>query len=355
MDSVSDLASGLLTHEHINASSGLVSFTATPPTPVTATSQPNTTPMHDVPISTHFCSSCKKRIPFEAFQRRQNGSLYNTCTVCLTRTKQRKSHHGQQRVTTPTGTAEPRGTTRMSSDSRNQQITTSSALTPSSAPVPTPVSLAPAMPGNSDDSIRNVLENTAERRIISSNFPYCSVADDLDRIASSYDTSLLTTIPPSLPLLAPVRPPIAFPRGSQSPMRQPIPPAISTTASSSILPTQPTIASLGTRQCTSSVGHASEPPPNKRRRSDSITPSASNLMTPDAFVQLEHQRLELERQRLALDQERWREERAERLRWEQMYREQWQEEREQRKVFREREQHIWRILLSLKSLSETNM
>ncbi|KAJ2856838.1 hypothetical protein GGI22_003684 [Coemansia erecta] len=70
---------------------------------------------------------------------------------------------------------------------------------------------------------------------------------------------------------------------------------------------------------------------------------------PDAYVQLELQRLELERQRLALDQERWREERAERMRWEQMYREQWQEEREERKAFRERELHIWKILLALKA------
>ncbi|KAJ1962502.1 hypothetical protein GGI12_002614 [Dipsacomyces acuminosporus] len=49
--------------------------------------------LSDLPINTHFCSSCKKRMPFDAFQRRQNGNLYNTCISCLTRTKQRK---GQQ-------------------------------------------------------------------------------------------------------------------------------------------------------------------------------------------------------------------------------------------------------------------
>ncbi|KAJ2547102.1 hypothetical protein EV175_005351, partial [Coemansia sp. RSA 1933] len=79
--------------------------------------------------------------------------------------------------------------------------------------------------------------------------------------------------------------------------------------------------------------------------------NSTSHVIPDAYVQLELQRLEIERERLALDQERWREERAERMRWEQMYREQWQEEREERKSFREREMHIWRILLALKASS----
>ncbi|KAJ2504825.1 hypothetical protein GGI11_007218 [Coemansia sp. RSA 2049] len=73
---------------------------------------------------------------------------------------------------------------------------------------------------------------------------------------------------------------------------------------------------------------------------------------PDAYVQLELQRVELERQRLALDQERWREERAERLRWEQMYRDQWQEEREERRAFRDREMQVWRTLLVLTKASD---
>ncbi|KAJ2824723.1 hypothetical protein IWW50_003199, partial [Coemansia erecta] len=60
-------------------------------------------------------------------------------------------------------------------------------------------------------------------------------------------------------------------------------------------------------------------------------------------------RLELERRRLEIEQERWREERAERVRWEQMFREQWQEERDERKLFREREQHIWRLLLAMRT------
>ncbi|KAJ1927173.1 hypothetical protein EC988_010250 [Linderina pennispora] len=87
-------------------------------------------------------------------------------------------------------------------------------------------------------------------------------------------------------------------------------------------------------------------------RRDSL--GTGGLILPDAYVQLEYQRLELERQRLALDQERWREERAERIRWETMYREQWQEDREERRAFREREQHIWKILLSVRSGTDIN-
>ncbi|KAJ2180794.1 hypothetical protein GGF45_001822, partial [Coemansia sp. RSA 551] len=84
------------------------------------------------------------------------------------------------------------------------------------------------------------------------------------------------------------------------------------------------------------------PSPAKRQRTLSI---------PDSFVQLERHRLDLERRRLDAEQERWRDERAERMRWEQMFREQWQEEREERKVFREREQHIWRLLLAMRTES----
>ncbi|KAJ2778033.1 hypothetical protein GGI15_004307 [Coemansia interrupta] len=86
----------------------------------------------------------------------------------------------------------------------------------------------------------------------------------------------------------------------------------------------------------------------KRRRSSS---GEAVAVLPDAYVQLEFQRLELERQRLALDQERWREERASRLRWEEMFREQQQQDREDRRALREREQHMWRILSNLKELN----
>ncbi|KAJ2657489.1 hypothetical protein IWW48_004504 [Coemansia sp. RSA 1200] len=41
--------------------------------------------------SMHFCSSCKKRMAFDAFRRRKNGGLYSTCMSCLERTKVRKS------------------------------------------------------------------------------------------------------------------------------------------------------------------------------------------------------------------------------------------------------------------------
>ncbi|KAJ1846545.1 hypothetical protein LPJ73_004500, partial [Coemansia sp. RSA 2703] len=78
------------------------------------------------------------------------------------------------------------------------------------------------------------------------------------------------------------------------------------------------------------------PQGTKRRRSSS---GEAVAVLPDAYVQLEFQRLELERQRLALDQERWREERASRLRWEEMFREQQQQDREDRRALREREQH----------------
>ncbi|KAJ1829410.1 hypothetical protein LPJ56_000352 [Coemansia sp. RSA 2599] len=447
MESVADLANGLLSREHIGTSSGLVSFTATPPTPVTAASHPGDTPTHDAlssggsrrlhdsaadfPVSTHFCSSCKKRIPFEAFQRRQNGSLYNTCTACLTRTKQRKSH-GQQRAAgqraTPPGTAESmtsvaatsqgsgniaegaQQNTRAADDARHQQspsttAAAAAAATSSSSSATAVAAIAASLTGNTDDTMRSVLEagdaayasRTAAaataRRIISSGFPYGTVSDDLDRI-TSYDaaTSLLSTIPQSIPLIAaplhqPSSHPTVFPSGSQSPVRQPIPSAISA-SSSVVLPMQPAAgnASLGSHRRGLGAADQTESAAAKRRRLEAapprptglsidcmgaagrrqsadhahisappISPVSAGLVIPDAYVQLEYQRLELERQRLALDQERWREERAERLRWEQMCREQWQEEREQRKAFREREQHIWRILLSLRSLSETSL
>ncbi|KAJ2079364.1 hypothetical protein H4R24_003839 [Coemansia sp. RSA 988] len=69
----------------------------------------------------------------------------------------------------------------------------------------------------------------------------------------------------------------------------------------------------------------------------------------EAFVQLELQRLAAERQRMDLEQQRWREERAERQRWEQMFAERWREEREERRTAREREQNIWRILLGMRA------
>ncbi|KAJ1721172.1 hypothetical protein LPJ53_004273 [Coemansia erecta] len=112
-------------------------------------------------------------------------------------------------------------------------------------------------------------------------------------------------------------------------------------------------ASLMTAATASTVGGAvpsiNEMPLGiKRRRSNS---GEAVAVLPDAYVQLEFQRLELERQRLALDQERWREERASRLRWEEMFREQQQQDREDRRALREREQHMWRILSNLKELN----
>ncbi|KAJ2519494.1 hypothetical protein GGI11_002560 [Coemansia sp. RSA 2049] len=89
-----------------------------------------------------------------------------------------------------------------------------------------------------------------------------------------------------------------------------------------------------------------------QKHNDPPPRSAVSTLFPDAYVQLELQRVELERQRLALDQERWREERAERMRWEQMYRDQWQEEREERRAFRDREMQVWRTLLALTNASD---
>ncbi|KAJ2712479.1 hypothetical protein H4R23_006150, partial [Coemansia sp. Cherry 401B] len=98
--------------------------------------------------------------------------------------------------------------------------------------------------------------------------------------------------------------------------------------------------------------HATSNPgsPSKRPRAmrPGHTPRADSERT-DAYVRLEYRRLELEQQRLELEQERWREERADRMRWEQMCRERWQEEREERKAFRDREQHIWRMLLAMRA------
>ncbi|KAJ1946636.1 hypothetical protein FBU59_001982, partial [Linderina macrospora] len=93
--------------------------------------------------------------------------------------------------------------------------------------------------------------------------------------------------------------------------------------------------------------------PLRQTLSAQATNTAFGMITSPA-ADLEYQRLELERQRLALDQERWREERAERIRWETMYREQWQEDREERRAFREREQHIWKILLSVRGGTDVN-
>ncbi|KAJ1891833.1 hypothetical protein LPJ81_005669 [Coemansia sp. IMI 209127] len=115
----------------------------------------------------------------------------------------------------------------------------------------------------------------------------------------------------------------------------------------------------------STTSPSSPQPSAKRRRASTIATHCTHdhlrsqqhnvgHIIPDAYMQLELQRMELERQRLALDQERWREERAERMRWEQMYREQWQEEREERKAFRERELHIWKILLALKAPADSS-
>ncbi|KAJ2234132.1 hypothetical protein IWW45_003646 [Coemansia sp. RSA 485] len=349
----------------------------------------------DSSINTHFCSSCKKRIPFEAFQRRQNGNLYNTCMACLTRTKQRKGH-GQQRATTAqrvitpsingSGSTECIRRNTAGNDTRNQQSTRTSTPSVAATAAVVPVPRATSIPGSNDEpnrttetihnteTIRSVLEDPATaRRLITNGFPYGSMASDLDRIATYDASTLLPTLPANIPLLTAARQSshlAGFPSGSQSPIRQP--PAISA-ASSLTLPTQ--TAANGTQRRHITDIDSADVQPTKRRRSETTTVSRPGLSidcagasreTPDAqsptssngpmsfdlYVQLEYQRLELERQRLALDQERWREERMERQRWEQMYREQWQEEREQRKVFREREQHMWKILLSLKSFPE---
>ncbi|KAJ2807984.1 hypothetical protein H4R20_001054 [Coemansia guatemalensis] len=106
-------------------------------------------------------------------------------------------------------------------------------------------------------------------------------------------------------------------------------------------------------------------PPSKRRRSGAQSQPHTALAAEsreqgggsrwmeggcvEAFMRLELQRLAAERQRMELEQQRWREERAERQRWEQMFAERWREEREERRAAREREQNIWRILLGMRT------
>ncbi|KAJ1936637.1 hypothetical protein EC988_008138, partial [Linderina pennispora] len=97
MSSVAEIQSSLLTREGgvtVSAGPAIVgsqAFVTQSPVIVSSNSSPHqrTSPaqrqgngratLMDLPITTHFCSSCKKRMPFDAFQRRQNGSLYNTC------------------------------------------------------------------------------------------------------------------------------------------------------------------------------------------------------------------------------------------------------------------------------------
>ncbi|KAJ2864169.1 hypothetical protein GGI22_001788 [Coemansia erecta] len=331
----------------------------------------------------HFCSSCKKRMYSDAFRRRKNGGLYSTCIMCLDRTKIRKgaqrcrgggggavayterhaspvmsqdaaaaaAAHSQEQPQETGATvsasdpatnslcAEQQRT--MSSESPSQEISIVFVLLAGAdaweEPL-TPLSLGRTPTGHSDGPLRSrQLPHTIK---ITSNETGQTLS-----ATGSLASDDLGIIPPSSAVL-PWAIGLSQPAGRST--------------LQSLLPTSvPPVPEL----LTPTTSPLSPLPLAKRRRASTMATHCTHDLRlqqhhtghviPDAYVQLELQRLELERQRLALDQERWREERAERMRWEQMYREQWQEEREERKAFRERELHIWKILLALKAPNDS--
>ncbi|KAJ2401248.1 hypothetical protein GGI23_001523 [Coemansia sp. RSA 2559] len=296
----------------------------------------------------HFCSSCKKRMYSDAFRRRKNGGLYSTCIMCLDRTKIRK---GAQRCRGGGGGAvaytERHASPVMSQDaaaaaaahSQEQPQETGATVSADAWEEPlTPLSLGRTPTGHSDGPLRSrQLPHTIK---ITSNETGQTLS-----ATGSLASDDLGIIPPSSAVL-PWAIGLSQPAGRST--------------LQSLLPTSvPPVPEL----LTPTTSPLSPLPLAKRRRASTMATHCTHDLRlqqhhtghviPDAYVQLELQRLELERQRLALDQERWREERAERMRWEQMYREQWQEEREERKAFRERELHIWKILLALKAPNDS--
>ncbi|KAI8318832.1 hypothetical protein GQ54DRAFT_299811 [Martensiomyces pterosporus] len=404
--------------------------------------------LSDLPITTHFCSSCKKRMPFDAFQRRQNGSLYNTCISCLTRTKQRKGQQARSSNAETSGTPATSGAgSQQQQQSRlmvmpedpaalsdHQQLTPEAIAMSASnqqgglASAAAAAAIAAAAANDAQTALQranlSALDGTPPDTATYSNSTVASLpfartnTTESDGYRSrripltaaatfaSCPDELGITTAPSQAIGAPSI--IAAQRalGSQQQgdsqtwsvdaqnQQQATPPMLQSLPIRQTLSAQPASAfglSAATANASSSLSQlgaamSTPGPPSAKRfrtslsvlgsndrthpplaavagngvgdpsssltaigRRDSIGGSIGGLVIPDAYVQLEYQRLELERQRLAMDQERWREERAERLRWEQMYREQWQEEREERKAFREREQHIWKILLTLRN------
>ncbi|KAJ1664891.1 hypothetical protein IW140_003710 [Coemansia sp. RSA 1813] len=380
----------------INVSNGTLMTTASPfashtpaiggTTPVTMPNtsiaqqqQMHTSLLSELSASMHFCSSCKKRMCSDAFRRRKNGGLYSTCIACLERTKIRKgvqrcrsgggavasterhvspvaSHeavHSQQQpqgtgATTAIGVSES-ATNSLCAEQQNMSSESPSQAVADTWDEPlTPFSLGRAPTGNSDGhSLPRRLQHSSTSNNSSSSSETMASSSTINSLAPN-DLGIVPPPPPTTSLSWSSRISQADSR-SALPLLSPmsVVPSLHHPVPEILIPT---------------TSPLSPPPSAKRRRASTVVTHCTHPaydttalqhntghVIPDAYVQLEFQRLELERQRLALDQERWREERAERMRWEQMYREQWQEEREERKAFRERELHVWKILLSLKS------
>ncbi|KAI9473001.1 hypothetical protein BX667DRAFT_526292 [Coemansia mojavensis] len=317
MNGVTDIANGLLVQDaSLTASTAAtlvnaVTFSTSPAMVAANINAPGiSTPVNQQSrclqqcSDMHFCSSCKKRMNVDAFQRRQNGALYNTCNSCLTKTKQRKSQQQQQRLNRRCS-ASPSGT-----DAR-QHVDSSQATS----------AVSESTRSENNQVQLNSIQQQAIDAILPNEATPSTTASQI--FSQNSDTLRSQRVPGNSNWRESNRPHQASGRAYS--------PANSTSSLSS--------SPLQSR---------------KRKRAFRSNREGNNvaeksIALPDAYVELEYQRLELEKQRLLLEQERWREERAERMRWEQMYREQWQEDREERKAFREREQHIWRLLLTMRN------